>query len=372
MAKGSREKKTPQCESAHSSARAERRSGSDKGNLDCSSVESSKYNISLDDLSSIHSSDYSQSSADEKSVLRSVATIDDSLLSRLTLEVINSINKSVTSEMGRANSTGSSSSSTGSPWVDETDSSSSESSNSLPSQWANRPGKHKFDAARNRMIEQQRHHRTQSPATRSRRNPRDESPSSVRSGMDPSKPIDVTGALDLPTSHHMLEQVRQARLLKATRSSGRDVGNSLVCTRPTASATARIVGIVSKGQETKRADTKSDQIPSMQLSPRVSRVLVPVSRPDHDNLSSICGTVGDFRPSFQHERPHSFLSNDMECGIRQVDRKKRKLQDCTDSNNTKGWIEQRSDLELCLMCLVVSSSATLAILVVFMLLYKDQ
>jgi hypothetical protein len=408
-------------------ANASRRPAADD---DESSVDSSICGISMDDSSSIHSSDYSRSSAEDNSTLKEDSeTLDDSLLSRLSEEILEEIQRTsqsewpLNSETKRTCSTGSSSSTSGSPWLDDDDVSDSSSCSSKErlaqsTPYKSRIERRQFDEARLRMIEHQqtqqaKAHQRQAVAAKPshRRRQRDVSPSSssIRTGMDPSKPIDVTNrTLDddytIPISHRILEQVRHARLIKAAQSKYKQPRKDLAAT-PSAAATAapavrsspqeapRIVGLASQQLPGTLKAAVSMRADEMRCGPKppivkytVPHMGVPATiRPQREDLvygdtvSSIGGTCGEYRPTFHDKKrlKDGFVgcSRDIEQGrTRHVAAPVNNMPSTKhDPRNTSGdgWLNRRSDLELCLMGLVMSSLATLSVLVALMIVSKQ-
>jgi hypothetical protein len=107
----------------------------------------------------------------------------------------------------------------------------------------------------------------------------------------------------------------------------------------------------------------------------------------NDAVSSIGGTCGDVRPTLNRERVPGFAhhSHDLEQGRRlgladskrppslphPSQRGEARKQQSAGQSTSRGWLSRRSDLELCLIGFVVSSVATLAVLVVLMGLSKS-
>jgi hypothetical protein len=329
-----------------------------------SSIGSPEYNISLDDSSSIHSSDFSKSSS-----LVDDSTADDSKLSRLRDEVLRSLARRdesqlrPTSSRSQASSTGSSS---GSPWVDDSDSSSCTSSRtSLSSLYRNGIERLQFDEARSRMIAQQKLRRARPPLQLPRPPSRGVSPSSVSTGKHPSKPIDVTGKPDVPVASSLIEQVRQARLARAA-------GQAKTCNPrresilvPLVKGNARIVGLVPRHSEVTNIEPVERHQARVAVKHTVPHVVFPKSR--SDEVSTMGGTFPDFKATLYQPRHPNRNLVDMERGRPKASGATRQETVDTDHSRTFGrWLGRRTDLELCLICLVVSSLVTVAILLAFM------
>lgn len=336
---------------------------------DDSSVGSSEFDISLDDSSSIHCSDYSRSTfGDESQRVRE----DELLLSRLQNELLESIPRQgqvdrtqKTCSNTQASSSGSSS---GSPWVDDTDSSSCTSSKTpLSSQCRSATEARRFDEARSRMVAQQQRRRARPPLPVTRP-PRDESPSSVRTGKDPSKPIDVTGSPDTPIVPSILDQVRQARLAKATQAKLNNPRREIVSFSAVL-PTARIVGLVPQRIELTNIEPIERHQSRVAVKHTVPHVVVPALRSrDDDGVSTMGGTFPDFQTMHYHQRHHRNHRGDIEHGISKANAARKRSVDADDSRCSGGWLCRRTDLELCLICTVVSALVTLGVLLALMVL----
>jgi hypothetical protein len=332
---------------------------------DAASVESSEYAISLDDSSSIHSSDYSRSSLDEDSTTVGGSTVAESELSLIGEGKSESTPRRALIEQTAAYHIGqpSTGSSSGSPWVDETDSSSCTSSQSpLSSHYNNGIERRRFEEARSRLLAQQQ--RAPRPSRSVRPPPplppRAESPSSVCTGKDPSKPIDVTGSPNVSFAPSILEQVRQARLeAKRIKSQKQDLFLP----------TARIVGIAPQRREISKVEPVEWNKACVAVKHTVPHV-VPIFHSPDDDVSSMGGTFPDFRAMLYLHRHHKSHRGDVEHGApKHVAAQKRTL-DASDPVSLGGCLAQRTDLELFLICLVVAALVTLVILLALMIASK--
>ena len=305
-----------------------------------------------DDDSSFHPSDYSESSIDD----RQVATRRDRILTnqspkqifepgaipveRVTRKAENfsSINLSISGSSG------------GSPWVDDTGSSSSTSSDTSKSRILLSISEQiRFDEARERLKQAQKRHR---PPQKSRVQSFDSS-ASISTGMHPLKPIDVTDAHDVLRLPPILENLR------CTHHRHEDSRNSRLKSREILKIRneppkSRIVGIspsTLEGEDLKMFDRSRN---SKTAARPVPPIVIPEFCCSVDDLSSLGVTFSynkGNRPNHRSRLAHSD-DNDLERG--NVASKYE-----SESSTTIGWIEQRTNLELFLLFSVATSSVAL-------------
>jgi hypothetical protein len=315
-----------------------------------SSIDSSA--LSLEDESSFNLSDYSISSRDELSPGSSKCKRHH-LSSHGKLGVVKNAVRSastphhVTKISAAISSTGSSSFSSGSPWFDDSDSSSSTSSihdlKIMPSVWKREDPSRVFDVPPTHGLTQ-----TQKKVPLRRSN----SASSVNTGMDPSKPIDLTSTPDIgivPTS--LLEHVRRSRV-------SMDSKDSLL------KAQARIVGIATSLQEVGRSKDFQPSMSSRKQSYGMARPVPPMLIPEFctapdDDMSSLEANISDSKvlPLHLHHGPKNHSNTAQQRVNARI----------ADEENSVGWIEQRTNMELCLIFSVATTLLALSILLAFML-----
>lgn len=387
---------------------------------DIFSVGSSEF-ISLDYSSSIHSSDYSKSSLDEESATVDDSTIDDESESSPANEDVSkpSAHRRHPAEWTiesrgtlQGSSTGSSS---GSPWVDDTDSSSSESTQSpISSHYKSGSERCIFEEARSRLRSQQQRLAKRSPPMC--RPPRDVSPSTLCTGRDPSKPIDVTGTPDILVAPSILEQVRQVRrgqaakwesyhhrsdfvsssilehvshartdmvasmktrrsdnveptLLEQVRQARLDKGGRVKSHRiDVAIPTARIVGLARREINTiEPTEQYNARIMVKHTIPHV----VPIHPSNDDEVSTMGGTFPGFKSMFYiHRHHHQNNRGDVEQGALELNVAQKRNPEATDLKRTGSWLAHRTDLEIFLICLVVASFVTLIVLLILTIVSK--
>jgi hypothetical protein len=322
-----------------------------------SSVDSSV--LSLEEESSFHLSDYSISSRDEFSPGSSnhkrkhtsshvkFETSKNAVRPTSTPQLIpkNSATKS---------STGSSSFSSGSPWFDDSDSSSSASSfhdlRRMPSVWTREDPPRVVDPPPQRVSTQIQN---KIPLRRSN------SVSSVGTGMDPSKPIDLTSAPDIGIlPPHLLDHARMSRLSKESKSTLMMAQESSNLTK------ARIVGIVKPMQEAaKTMEFQTSAVAKKQpygIARPVPPILIPefCTAPD-DDMSSLEANISDAKElpiNLRNVSKNHYNSSSQRLTVLKAD-----------ADSSVGWIEKRTNMELCLIFSVATSLLALSILLALML-----
>jgi hypothetical protein len=332
---------------------------------DNSSIDSSELSLSLDDESSFHLSDYSISTREDVSPRAPNTRIKFSNISPHSRLDPKLVSPQVPNErIGEKNnnstafgSTGSSSS--GSPWVDDSGSSSYASSN--PSRLhvhANRNEEIRFDEARSRLTTIPNRPRKSAPKVMQ---PRSDSPSSVCTGKDPSKPIDVTGAQDISFVPSLLEQVRLARLARERSIS--TPSPRVEWAHKADVPNARIVGLRPSFVEATDLKSVDRNKKHLAMARPVPPVIVPEFCSQDDDISSLGPKLDSAKAILSHQRRHGKHRGDLEYGIIM------KKSD-NDSRSSGGWIEHRTSLELCLIFSIAASLVALAAMLTFMFTNK--
>ena len=320
----------------------------------------SESDLSLpDDESSFHPSDYSESSVDDRPVTTSArggkATSYQYPMQKFQPEVISRPNPAerITRKIQNFNSINvtASGSSSGSPWVDDTGSSSSTSSDASKSRILLSISEQiRFDEARERLKQTQK----RPYSTQKHRVQHYDSSASISTGKHPLKPIDVTDAQDILTAPHSLEKVRYTcqRYDDSIRSASLKTKEIIKVKNDTSKS--RIIGVLPsllEGQDLKIHDRKRN----FKASDRnVPPIIVPEFCSPADDVSSL-GDIFKFNKGNRSNHRSRSVSGD---GI-DLERRNTVITYENESCTTKGWIEQRTNLELCLLFSVASSFVAL-------------
>jgi hypothetical protein len=333
-----------------------------------STVDMSESDLSLpDDESSFHPSDYSESSIDDRPVLVTTSAKGDKAISyqspiqKFQPEVVSRPNPTdhVTRKVQNFNNinVSVSGSSGGSPWVDDTGSSSSTSSDASKSRiLLSISERIRFDEARQRLKQAQKRPRS-APQNRVQHC---DSSASVSTGRHPLKPIDVTDAHDILTATPFSEKVRYACQRYEDARCSAPVKSKEIFKIKNAAPKSRIIGVlpsIIEGQDLKMPDRNRNVKASARPVPPI---VVPEFCCPADDISSLGGIVSYNKGNGSNHRSHSARGdeNDLERGNTFI---KSESESCA----TIGWIEQRTNLELCLLFSVATSSvALLALLTV--------
>jgi hypothetical protein len=238
-------------------------------------------------------------------------------------------------------------SSSGSPWVDDTGSSSRTTESEI---FLSLKEQIRFDEARARLKATQKRPRS----VPKRRIQHYDSSSSVCTGNDPTKPIDVTEANDISLVPAFLEHLRQKRQGNDESITPSKFRINEIVKDTKDIPKARIVGLlpsIVEGHEVKPQNRKKGVV-----TRPVPPIIVPEFCIRDDEVSSLGATFSYVRAKGSHPRQQSKHRVDLEHGITSS-----KCE--TDSEIGSGWIEKRTNLELFLIFLVASSSVVLIALV---------
>ena len=327
----------------------------------------SESDLSLpDDESSFHPSDYSESSIDDRPVTTSARRINAvnnrPSLQKFQPEVIPRQNPTEQVPQKVQNlsciNVSISGSSSGSPWVDDTGSSSSTSSDTSKSRILLSINEQiRFDEARERLKQAEKRPRS----TKKIRVKNYDSSASVSTGRHPLKPIDVTDAHEILTVPPILEKVRFTRPQHEGSTSSASVKSKEIIKITNVTPKSRIIGVLPSISE-RRGLKIYEHNRNMQASARpVPPIVVPEFCSPDDDVSSLGGIFSYNRGSRSNHQSRSARGdeNDLELG-NTVSKYE------NESGTAIGWIEQRTNLELCLLFSVAMSSVTLFALLTFM------
>ena len=301
--------------------------------------------LSLEEESSFHLSDYSVSSREEISPASTKAKRkhkEVQISARST-----TLHPNLGGNSTAISSTGSSSSSE-SPWFDVSDASTESSSyatSRLRTVWK------KEETVQSAAAPQLRVALPVPPRVPMRRS---NSASSVGTGMHPSKPIDLTEAKDVSSSSCLAPSI-----------PGQSRREQLKSTEKFDISQARIVGLAPQTAKACQPSMVLKKGQPLSMARPVPPVVIPEFCTVDDDVSSLEANVTDSRALPPYSRLHgkrSHLIDDAERGmnIRTVDSD-------TDSENSRGWIEERTNMELCLIFLVAVTLIALSILLTIML-----
>ena len=322
----------------------------------------SESDLSLpDDDSSFHPSDYSESSLDDRPVTKSRNKMRPNLspIRSIHSEDVHQLNptKTLIRKGGSINISASGSSS-GSPWVDDTGSSSSTSSDASKSRILLSISEQiRFDEARERLKQSQK--RTRS-AQKNRGQTYDSS-ASVSTGKHPLKPIDVTDAHDTLMMPPILEKLRYTRQRYEVSTSSASMKSKEIVKIRNDVPTSRIVGVLPAISEGKNLKKTRDRNKGTNASSRsVPPIVVPEFCSPADDLSSLGVTFSYSKARMSNHRSRLECSDAID-----IERGNANMKNENKSQNTTGWIEERTNLELCLIFSVAASFvALLALLIV--------
>ena len=318
----------------------------------------SESDLSLpDDESSFHPSDYSESSIDDRPVAsrRDKQHTNQSTIQTFQPEVTPRLKPTERGNRKAQNCVStdvSASGSSGSPWVDDTGSSSSTSSDTSKSRILLSINEQiRFDEARERLRQAQK--RPRSPQ-KSRVHSFDSS-ASVRTGKHPSKPIDVTDTHDVMKVSPILDKIRYMRHRHDDSTGSGSMKSREIIKIRNDTPKSRIVGILPSIIEGQGLNVYDRNRNSERTNRPVPPIVVPEFCSPVDDISSLGFTVSHSNKRSQRmsrNRLTSGENNDLELG--NIVNKHE-----NESSTTIGWIEQRTNLELCLLFSVATSGVAL-------------